>query len=192
MNLSQLSAGRASTPPIKGLGQRCYTRVSRHVRSAYPIVAPMLQTMGRKANPCARLVSSVSSPSIDFKTPTFPFSRPTRDRLATRAGKVRERPKQSIESVRPSNPTNTTGLRPILSDSIPHCRTNRVSTRKNVDCCPDWSSAGGRDEEERAYYDPCIITGPVRVSFCNTRLVYQLKNKREDDGGGDRLTELHE
>ena len=94
---------------------------------------------GRKANPCAALVSSVILPSMDSKTPTLPLNRPTRDRLATGAWKERERPKQSIESVRPKSPINTTGLRPILSDSLPHCKAKGVSTRKNVDSCQDGS-----------------------------------------------------
>ena len=53
-----------------------------------PIVDPVLQTMGRKAKPCAALVSSVISPNMVFKTPTL--NRPAKERLATGAGKDRD------------------------------------------------------------------------------------------------------
>src|SRR5258708_29200219 len=118
---------------------------------------------------------------MDFKTPTLPLSRPTRDRLAIRAGKVRERPKQSIENASPNKPISTTGLRPILSESLTHWRTKSVSTRKNVDSCPDQpSGCGVRTQEKRAYYDSSIVPGSIFVSLRDPRFVYQLKNEGEN------------
>lgn len=102
----------------------------------YAMVDPVHQTIGIKAKPCAALVSSVISPIMDFKTPTLPFSRPATVRLATTAGKLRERPKQSIDNARPDIPIKMTGLRPILSESLPHCKTKRVCAKKKVDPYP--------------------------------------------------------
>jgi hypothetical protein len=156
------------------------------------MVDPVLQIIGMKAKACAALVSSVISPIIAFKTPTLPFSRPARDRLTTRAGKLRERPKQTVESARPNMPISKTGLRPILSDSLPHCRVKRVWPRKNVDSFPARSSgAGAKSQGERTNYNPSIVSSPIFISLCNSCIVYQSKHEREDDRGGDRFTELH-
>ena len=42
--------------------------------------------------------------------------------LITKAANVRERPKQSIDKALPIKPIRRTGLRPIRSDILPHCR----------------------------------------------------------------------
>ena len=156
------------------------------------MVDPVLQITGRKAKPCATLVSSVISPIIAFRTPMLPFRRPARDRLTIKAGKLCERPKQSEESARPNVPVNKTGLRPTLSESLPHCKIERVWLRKNVDSFPAQSSGTGvKTQDESTNYDPSIITSPILVSLCNSCLVHQSKHERENDGSGDRFTELH-
>ena len=156
------------------------------------MVVPVLQIIGMKAKPCATLVSSVISPIIAFKTPTLPFRIPARDRLATKAMKLCERPKQSKESARPNIPVNKTGLRPILSESLPHCRVEKAWPRKNVDSFPARSSGTGvKTQEESTNYDPGIVTSPILASLCNSRLVHQSEHERENDCGGDRFTELH-
>ena len=47
--------------------------------------------------------------------------------LSTKAVNVRERPKQSIDKTVPIRPMRRTGLRPIRSDTLPHCRTVEAS-----------------------------------------------------------------
>ena len=53
--------------------------------------------------------------------------------LIAKAVNVRERPKQSIDKALPIRPTRRTGLRPIRSDILQHCRTVAASAMKNRD-----------------------------------------------------------
>ena len=46
-------------------------------------------------------------------------------------------------------------------------------------------------QEDGTYYDPGIVASSIFVSLGNSRLVYQSIYERENDRGGDRLTELH-
>ena len=145
-----------------------------------------------KEKPCAALVSSVISPIMAFRTPVLPFSRPARDRLMTTAGKLRESPKESIDRARPDIPINTTGLRPILSESLLHCKTQRAWAKKKVDSCPgSIRDTGVKAQEERPHYYAGIVASPIFVALCNSCLVYQSKYERENNGGGDWFAELY-
>ena len=54
----------------------------------YPTVAPVDQTTGMRAIPCAILVESVNSPIMLLMTPTLPFNSPARQRLHKIIGKL--------------------------------------------------------------------------------------------------------
>ena len=53
--------------------------------------------------------------------------------LIAKAVNVRESPKKSIDKALPIRPTRRTGLRPIWSDILQHCRTVTASATKNRD-----------------------------------------------------------
>ena len=62
---------------------------------------------------------------------------------------------------------------------------------KNIDSFQIGQKALERkSQKDRTYYDPGIISSPIFVSLCNSRLVYQSIYERENDEAGDRLTEL--
>lgn len=54
--------------------------------------------------------------------------------LKTKPQKVLERPKQYMDTDNANKPTRITGLRPMRSDVLLHCRTVRAWARKNRDC----------------------------------------------------------
>lgn len=105
-----------------------------------------------RANPCAMLVESVSSPIILLMTPLLPLSIPQIQRLfgslyrntqpstqirltdlTTRVQKEVERPKQSIERPTPNKPIIRTGLRPMRSERRLHFNTVSDSEMKKSD-----------------------------------------------------------
>ena len=47
-------------------------------------------------------------------------------------------------------------------------------------------------QKDNTHYDPRIVPGPIFVAIGDSRLVYQLKNERENDGGGNRFAKLNE
>lgn len=101
---------------MNGLQCRYESSMYQSARThTYENVIPTYHTMGKYENARAAFVSSVISPRADLRTPMFPFSAPASARLATRLQKDRDRPKQTIESVRPSSPQITTGRRPSRS-----------------------------------------------------------------------------
>lgn len=69
----------------------------------------------------------------DFITPIFPFNAPANALLMTIPMKECESPKLVIDNVSPSNPIKSTGLRPMRSESRPHCKTKQASVRKKRD-----------------------------------------------------------
>lgn len=99
----------------------------------YASVTPMNHIKGVNENALAILVSSVISPTADFRTPMFPFRTPARALLITIPTRVCDRPKLVRDSVSPSRPVIKTGLRPIWSDNRPHCRTKVASATKKMD-----------------------------------------------------------
>jgi len=101
--------------------------------STYATVDPINHINGKNENALAILVSSVSSPMADFNTPTFPFNVPASALLQMMPMNVCESPKLVIESVSPSSPITSTGLRPIRSERRPHCKINTASVKKKRD-----------------------------------------------------------
>jgi len=98
-------------------------------------VDPTNQTNGMNENALAIFDSSASSPMPDFNTPTFPFNAPASALLPITLNSEWERPKLVMERTSPSSPIVSTGLRPIRSESRPHCKTNMASVRKKSDSC---------------------------------------------------------
>ena len=84
------------------------------------------------------LVESVNSAMTLLITPIFPFKAPLRLRLTTRPQKVREKPKQYMESETPKRPTRITGLRPMRSDARLQLRTVHAWVAKKMDCWRGW------------------------------------------------------
>jgi len=126
----QRSCGRDKTPPIRGLRKHGFSQRSRKETDApNPMVPPRAHITGIKEKPRAILVSSVSSASMLFTTPMFPFSMPFKQRLRDRlrryhswicqtylrtsAPKERERPNRMIEMIVPKRPHRSTGFRPM-------------------------------------------------------------------------------
>jgi hypothetical protein len=56
-------------------------RISWEIVNTHPSDIPNDQAIGNHANPWARFVESVSSPSMLFITPAFPFRAPMMQRL---------------------------------------------------------------------------------------------------------------
>lgn len=146
----QRSWGRDNIPPITKLQHSQHDFFIQ--RNTYPKKPPKHHVMGMRANPCAMLVESVSSPITLFMTPLLPFSIPQIQRLigplyrnaqprtrmkltdlTTRVQKEVERPKQSIEMPTPNKPIMRTGLRPMRSERRLHFNTVNDSVIKKSD-----------------------------------------------------------
>jgi hypothetical protein len=99
------------------------------------MVAPAAQPIAKSEKACAMFDSSaISAVTLYFSsvsiaildlylfvtlmTPTLPFNKPHRQRLATSAQNVRDNPKSTIEIVTPIRPMRRTGFRPILKEVI--------------------------------------------------------------------------
>ena len=80
-NAGNLSCGRESHPPARGLSNKSENYTWCPPRVTHPIVPPTPHTSGMSADAWARFVESVSSPIMVFPTPMFPLSKPAMQRL---------------------------------------------------------------------------------------------------------------
>jgi hypothetical protein len=80
--VGNLSCGRDSDPPAKGLLRIGEGRARCRRRVAYPIVTPTAQMRGMSPDAWALFVESVSSPIMLLTTPMFPLSKPAMQRLS--------------------------------------------------------------------------------------------------------------
>jgi hypothetical protein len=86
-----LSCGRESDPPAKGLLNKSENSACCPPGVTYPIVTPTAHTRGRSPNTWAWFVESVSSPTMLLTTAMFPLNNPATHRLAKRSAMVSSR-----------------------------------------------------------------------------------------------------
>ena len=80
--VGNLSCGRESHPPARGLSNESENCTCCPPKVTHPIVPPTPHTSGMSPDAWARFVESVSSAIMVFPTPMFPLSKPAMQRLA--------------------------------------------------------------------------------------------------------------
>ena len=87
---------------------------------------------------CAIFESSAISAMTAFEIPIFPLNIPCTQRLTTNGQNCLERPKDAMAAASPRVPKTNGGFRPILSETRPHCSTDKPSAAKNTDSCTEY------------------------------------------------------